>query len=91
MESVFQILVESWEQRAKEAAASPSEGGCEEELSLSYGCVAKLVCLPLPWYSHICFLLTCGGNQLSPCTSKHNPSVRFTLFPGRVSFGVFVS
>lgn len=52
MESVFQILVESWEQHAKEAAASPSEGGCEEELSLSYGCLAKLVCSPLRWDSH---------------------------------------
>lgn len=48
MESVFQILVGNWEQRAKEVAASLSEGGCEEELSSSYGCVAKLVCLPLP-------------------------------------------
>lgn len=46
MESVFQILMESWEQHAKEAAASPSEGGCEAELSLSMAVLPSLLVRP---------------------------------------------
>jgi hypothetical protein len=34
---------------------------------------------------HICFSVTHGGGKSSPWTFKHNLSMGFALFPGRVS------